>query len=36
VDSRWLPTAEGRVRAWVKSCAICGGQRGNRAGTIGQ
>jgi hypothetical protein len=30
--SRWLPTAAARVRTWVRSCGICGGQSG--AGTV--
>jgi hypothetical protein len=30
----WLPTAVARVQAWVWSCGICGGQRGNEAGFL--
>jgi hypothetical protein len=30
--SRWLPTAVARIRAWVWSCGICGGQSGAGAG----
>jgi hypothetical protein len=26
VVSCWLPTVAARVRAWVRSCGICGGQ----------
>jgi hypothetical protein len=32
--SRWLPTAAARVRAWVWSCGICGGQSGAGAGFL--
>jgi hypothetical protein len=32
--SRRLPTAAARVRAWIKSCGICGGQSGNGAGFL--
>jgi hypothetical protein len=32
--SRWLPTAEGRVRARVWSSGICGGQSGAGAGFL--
>jgi hypothetical protein len=32
--SRRLPTATARVRAQVKSCGICGGQSGTRAGFL--
>jgi hypothetical protein len=32
--SRGLPTAAARVRARVKSCGICGGQRGTGAGFL--
>jgi hypothetical protein len=32
--SRWLPTAAVRVRAPVKSCGICGGQRGTGIGFL--
>jgi hypothetical protein len=32
--SRWLPTAAARVRARVRSCGICGGQSGTRAGFL--
>jgi hypothetical protein len=32
--SRRLPTAAVRVRAWVKSCGICGGQSGTRVGSL--
>jgi hypothetical protein len=32
--SRWLPTAAARVRSQVRSCGICGGQRGTGAGFL--
>jgi hypothetical protein len=33
--SRWLPTAPAaRVRSQVRSCGICGGQSGIRAGFL--
>jgi hypothetical protein len=32
--SRRLPTAAARVRAWVWSCVICGGQSGSGAGFL--
>jgi hypothetical protein len=32
--SRWLPTAEARVRIQVKSCGLCGEQSGNGAGFL--
>jgi hypothetical protein len=32
--SRWLPTAEAMVRAWVWSCGNCGGQSGAEAGFL--
>jgi hypothetical protein len=32
--SRRLPTAVARVRAWVRSCGICGGQSGTGAGFL--
>jgi hypothetical protein len=32
--SRLLPTAAARVRAQVRSCVICGGQSGTRAGFL--
>jgi hypothetical protein len=32
--SRWLPTAAARVRAWVWSSGICGGQSGAGAGFL--
>jgi hypothetical protein len=32
--SRRLPTAAARVRAWVRSCAICGGQSGTGVGFL--
>jgi hypothetical protein len=32
--SRWLPAAEARVRARVRSCGICGGQSGTVAGFL--
>jgi hypothetical protein len=32
--SLWLPTAVVRVRAWVCSCGICGGQSGSGAGFL--
>jgi hypothetical protein len=32
--SRWLPTAEARVRARVWSCGICGGQSGAGVGFL--
>jgi hypothetical protein len=32
--SRWLPTAAARVRAWVWSSGICGGQSGAGAGLL--
>jgi hypothetical protein len=32
--SRWLPIAAARVRAWVLSCGICGGQSGAGAGFL--
>jgi hypothetical protein len=32
--SHWLPTAAVRVRAWVWSCGICGGQSGAGAGFL--
>jgi hypothetical protein len=31
--SRWLPPTAARVRAWVWSSEICGGQNGSLAGT---
>jgi hypothetical protein len=31
---RWLPTSAARVRAWVWSCGICGGQSGAGAGLL--
>jgi hypothetical protein len=34
VVSRWFPTAEARVRAWVKSCRLCGRQRSTAAGFL--
>jgi hypothetical protein len=33
--SHRLPTAAVRVRAKVRSCGICGGQSGTRAGYLG-
>jgi hypothetical protein len=32
--SRRLPTAETRARSWVRSCGICGEQRGAEAGFL--
>jgi hypothetical protein len=32
--NRRLPTAAARVRAQVRSCGICGGQSGTRAGFL--
>jgi hypothetical protein len=32
--SRWLPTAAARVRAWVRSCGISGGQSGAVGGSL--
>jgi hypothetical protein len=32
--SRWLPTAAARVRSWVWSSGICGGQSGAGAGIL--
>jgi hypothetical protein len=32
--SRWLPTAATRVRSWVWSSGICGGQSGPGAGFL--
>jgi hypothetical protein len=29
--SHWLPNAAARVRAWVSSCEICGGESGSGA-----
>jgi hypothetical protein len=34
VVSLWLPTAAARVRARVRSCRICGGQIGTKAGFL--
>jgi hypothetical protein len=34
VVSRWLPTVAARVRAWVWSSGICGGQSGAGAGFL--
>jgi hypothetical protein len=34
VVSRRFPTAAARVRAWVRSCGICGGQSGTGAGFL--
>jgi hypothetical protein len=32
--SHQLPTAVGQIRAWVRSCGICGGQSGTGAGFL--
>jgi hypothetical protein len=32
--SRWLPTAAAQVRAWIRSCGICGGRSGTGAGFL--
>jgi hypothetical protein len=32
--SRWLPATEARVRPWVSSIGICGGQSGAGAGFL--